>query len=84
MEAALDNLRGGGVVFGPSGSFEEEDEEDSPAVSSDFHIHQQHSFNVIWELYESLRAVQLTRLHVCFPGFTECFGPAWAGGPLLL
>lgn len=43
MAAALDNLRGGGVVFGPSGSFEEEDEEDSPAVSSDFHIHQQHS-----------------------------------------
>ncbi|XP_005738659.1 mutS protein homolog 5 isoform X2 [Pundamilia nyererei] len=32
MAAALDNLRGGGVVFGPSGSFEEEDEEDSPAV----------------------------------------------------
>lgn len=69
MAAALDNLRGGGVVFGPSGSFEEEDEEDSPAVSSDFHIHQQHSFNVIWELYESLRAVQLTRLHVLFSRF---------------
>ncbi|XP_063340914.1 mutS protein homolog 5 [Pelmatolapia mariae] len=33
MAAALDNLRGGGVIFGPSGiSFDEEDEEDSPAV----------------------------------------------------
>ncbi|CAI5662382.1 unnamed protein product [Oreochromis niloticus] len=33
MAAALDNLREGGVVFGPSGiSFDEEDEEDSPAV----------------------------------------------------
>uniref|UniRef100_A0A669EE37 MutS protein homolog 5 n=1 Tax=Oreochromis niloticus TaxID=8128 RepID=A0A669EE37_ORENI len=33
MAAVLDNLREGGVVFGPSGiSFDEEDEEDSPAV----------------------------------------------------
>lgn len=75
--AAMETSReGGGLVLGPLDINGDEEDGDSPVVSSDVTF-----ASTVEDSGDSQMHITVFCL---IPGFTECFSPAWKSGPLLL